>query len=286
MDLRRFPPRSWLFVPALRSAEWLPKAVATGADAVIVDLEDATAPSERTRARRVVAGLGIEPRERPAVVVRVNASPPDLDEDIAAAVRSGADGVVLPKVQGPFQVRRCERFLDEAGAGKDVAICAMVETPRAVLRGLELVDASERLVALLFGGGDLSAEVGWRRTVEGKELALARSLLVLAAAGAGIAAVDTPWLDIADLEGLRAETSLVRDMGFSGKMAIHPSHVAPIHQAFAPSEAELAEARGLLEAFEASLAAGSGVTTYRGRMIDRPDALQAERVVARARLAR
>jgi citrate lyase subunit beta/citryl-CoA lyase len=278
-ELKRTPPRSWLFVPALRAPEWIPKAAASGADAIIVDLEDATAPTEKARAAALVATMTL-PRQ-PAIVVRVNPDPEDLERDLPAAVKAGAAGVILPKVQGPWQVRRCARFLEEAG-GKDLAILPMIETARAVLRALDIADADERVASLMFGGGDLSAVVGWLRTTAGDELAVARGLVVLAASSAGIGAVDTPWLGITDTAGLRAEARAVRDMGFTGKFAIHPSHVGPIHEAFAPSDDEIADARGLIEAFERGVAAGSGVTTYKGRMIDKPDALQAERILWRA----
>lgn len=279
-DLKRTPPRTWLFVPALRAPEWIPKAAASGADAIVVDLEDATAPAEKGRAREVVRSLALAGRDRPAIVVRVNPSPPELEEDIAAAVASGADGVVLPKVEGPFQVRRAATLAER------LALLPMIETPRAVVRALDIADADERVASLMFGGGDLSAIVGWARTRGGDELTVARSLVVLAASSAAIGAVDTPWLDIPDAAGAREEARRACAMGFTGKFVIHPSHVAPIHEGFAPSEAEIADARGLLEAFERGLAQRSGVTTYKGRMIDRPDALQAERVLARATLSR
>lgn len=287
VDLRRAPPRTWLFVPALRAPEWIPKATASGADAVVVDLEDATAPGEKGRAREIVRGLRLGRRERPAIVVRVNASPPELEADVVAAVASGADGVVLPKVDGPWQIHRASTLLGEAErterTGRRLAVCPMVETARAVLRALDIADADDRVASLMFGGGDLSALVGWARTRGGGELAAARSLVVLAASAAGVGAVDTPWLDLADVDGAREEARAVCAMGFTGKFAIHPSHVPAIHEAFAPSAAEVEDARGLLEAFERGLASGSGVTTYKGRMIDRPDALQAERVLARIR---
>ncbi len=290
-QLKRTPPRSWLFVPALKAVDWLPKAIAAGADAVILDLEDATAPAEKDRARDVVRGLRLErlaapPAAPPAVVVRVNSSPPELDADIAAAVAAGADGVILPKVRGPFQVRRCARFLEEAegaaGTDRRLAVLPMIETPRAVLLALEIAEAHERVAGLMFGGGDLSAEWGARRTREGGELAVARAHVALAAAAAEIAAIDTPWTDLADPAGARDEARRVRDMGFTGKFAIHPAQVVPIHEGFAPSEDEVADARGLVDAFERAVAAGDGVTTYKGRMIDKPDALQAERVLSRA----
>jgi len=214
--------------------------------------------------------------------VRVNSSPPELDGDIAAAVMAGADGIILPKVHGPWQVRRAAMFLEEAEkGGRRLAILPMIESARAVLRALDIADADARVASLMFGGGDLSATVGWLRTPEGGELAVARALVVLAASASGIGAVDTPWLDIKDTAGAREEARLVRDMGFTGKFAIHPSHVHAIHEAFAPSDDEVADARGLLEAFERGVSAGTGVTTYKGRMIDKPDALQAERILAR-----
>jgi citrate lyase subunit beta/citryl-CoA lyase len=271
-----------LFVPALRATEWIPKASAAGADAVIVDLEDATAPEEKDRAREVVRALAIAPREHPAILVRVNPSPPEVELDCAAAVESGADGIVLPKVEGPFQVRRAAMHLSVVeGGGRALAIYPMIEMPRAVLIALEIAESDPRVAGLGFGGGDLSAEVGWARTTEGSELTIARALVIMAAAAAGVASIDTPWLEIRDLEGLRAETERIARMGFTGKFAIHPSHVGPIHDAFRPSEEALADARGLLEAFAKAIASGSGVATYKGRMIDKPDALQARLVVAR-----
>ena len=287
MDIDGFaalPPRSWLFVPALRSPEWLPKAIASGADAVIVDLEDATAPNEKDRAREVVRALAVAPREHPAIVVRVNAPHPEVEDDIGAAVASGADGVVLPKVDGPWQVERAARFLEEnEKGGRRRAIMAMIETPRGVWNALAIADADPRVVSLMFGGGDLAAAVGSVRTDEGAEVRTARDLIALAAGAAAIGCVDTPWLDVADPSGAEREARAVRLIGFTGKFAIHPSHVRAIHAGFAPSEQEAADARGLLEAFERGISAGSGVTTYKGRMIDKPDALQAQRVLARLR---
>ena len=279
--LRERPPRTWLFVPALRAPEWLPKAIASGADGIVVDLEDATAPSEKDRAREVVRGLALAPRERPAIVVRLNSDPDVLEPDCAAAVASGADGVILPKVEGPFPVRRLAMFL----GASDLAILPMIETARSVLVAREIAEADERVASLMFGGGDLAAEVGWTRTREGSELDVARQLVALAAAVRGLGCVDTPWLDIKDVEGARQEARHVARLGFTGKFAIHPSHVPAINEAFAPSDDEVADARGLLEAFDRAVASGSGVATYKGRMIDKPDALQARRVLARASLA-
>jgi citrate lyase subunit beta/citryl-CoA lyase len=284
--LKEQPPRTWLFVPALKAPQWLPKAIASGADGIIVDLEDATAPSEKERARDVVRGLDLAPRERPRIVVRVNPSPPEVEEDCAAAVASGAEAIILPKVEGPFQVRRAAMLLAEAEKGRALAVMPMIETARAVLVALQIAEADERVAALCFGGGDLAAEMGAVRTREGAEIAPARAMVVLAAASRRLGSVDTPWLDIKDVAGAREEARHVARMGFTGKFVIHPSHVAAVNEAFTPSVEEVADARGLVDAFDKAIAAGLGIGTYKGRMIDKPDALQARRVLARADLAR
>lgn len=284
--LRATPPRSWLFVPALRAPDWLAKAIATGADAIIIDLEDATAPAERARARDTVRALAIAPREWPAIIVRVNATAADIEPDIAAAVAAGADGVIVPKVDLPKDISHAATLLADAerAARREapLAIVPLIESPRAVLRALDIADADPRVAGLAFGAGDLAASAGLTRSREGTEIAMARGLIALAAAAAGVGAFDTPFTDIEDPSGLQAETAMIQRLGFSGKLAIHPSQVRTINDAFTPSAQELADARGVLEAFERALADGTGVSRHQGRMIDNPDAAQARRVLARA----
>lgn len=288
--IQKLQPRSWLFVPALRSHEWLPKAIATGADAVILDLEDATAPTERTRARESLRTLSIPDSDAPAILVRVNNAPEHLEDDLAAAVALGAHGVVVPRVDRAGQIGDICALLESferRGTRKDrLAIIAMIETPRAVLSALEIADAHERIAGLAFGAGDLAAHLGVARSTDGSETALARETIVLAAAAAGVCAIDTPFLDIENVDGLRAEAREAFQLGFVGKLVIHPSHVPVVNEAFMPSDQEIARARGVLEAFERAISEGAGVTRYAGRMIDSPDAAQARRVLERARLSR
>lgn len=284
--LRAAPPRTWLFVPALRAPEWLPKAIATGTDAVIVDLEDATAPDEKDRAREVVRGLSLggEPAGRrsseggsedPWVFVRVNPAPEErFLADVAAAVAARASGIVLPKGSGPEEVRRVPAEVP--------AILVQIETARGVLRALDLADADPRVIGLGFGGEDLSADLGIARTRELGEFATARSLVALAAAAAGVSAVDTPWLDLADAAGAGREARAARQLGFSGKFVIHPSHVAAVNAAFTPTDEETARSRRIIEAFDAALATGSGIAKLDGRMLDMPVVVSARRVLARA----
>ena len=285
-ELRGSPPRSWLFVPALRAREWIPKALAAGADAVIVDLEDATAPDEKERARELVGSLDLGGYGDAPIFVRVNAAPPELrDADLEAAIASGAAGIVLPKVSGAEEIAQIvgDR-LQPRGPG--LALLFMLETARGVLRALEIAESDPALVGLAFGGEDLSAELGVSRTREPGELATARSLVALAAAAAGVAAIDTPWLDLADAEGAGREARAARQLGFSGKLVIHPSHVPAVNAAFTPDERESERARRIIEAFDAAVAQGTGIAKVDGRMIDRPVVVAARRVLAQAERGR
>lgn len=277
--LRGSPPRSWLFVPALRAVEWIPKALAAGADAVIVDLEDATAPDEKERAAELVGSLDLRGHGDTPVFVRVNAAPAARREaDLAAAHGARAAGVVLPKASSAGDVT--------AVAAQAPAVVVLIETARGVLRALELAEAGDRVVGLAFGGEDLSAELGVARSREPGELATARSLIALAAAAAGVAAIDTPWLDLGDAEGAGREARSARQLGFSGKLVIHPSHVAAVNAAFTPDERESERARRIIEAFDAAVAQGTGIAKVDGRMIDRPVVVAARRVLAQAERGR
>ena len=276
--LREAPPRSWLFVPALRAPEWLAKARATGTDAIIVDLEDATAPDEKERARDVVRGLSLG-GERPWTFVRVNAAPDRLlAPDLEAAIASGASGIVLPKVSRAEELARVPAGIS--------AVLVMIENARGVLRALEIAESDPRVVGLAFGGEDLSADLGITRTREAGEFATARSIVALAATAAGVSAVDTPWFDLGDAEGAGTEARSARQLGFSGKLVIHPSHVGPVNAAFTPDERESDRARRIIEAFDSAVAAGSGIAKLDGRMIDLPVVVAARRVLALAERGR
>ena len=277
-QLRASPPRTWLFVPALRAPEWIPKAVATGTDAIIVDLEDATAPDEKDRARDVVRGLQLG-GDHPWLFVRVNPAPDErFLADVAAAVVAQASGIVLPKGSRPEDVRRVP--------GEVPAILVQIETARGVLRALDLAEADPRVIGLGFGGEDLSADLGVARTREIGEFPTARSLVSLAAAAAGVSAIDTPWFDLGDPEGAGREARAARQLGFSGKFVIHPSHVAAVNEAFVPTDEEAMRARRIIEAFDAAVETGSGIAKLDGRMIDMPVVVSARRVLARAERGR
>jgi citrate lyase beta subunit len=277
-DLRRAPPRSWLFVPAPRAPEWIPKAIASGADAIVIDLEDATAPDEKDRAREVVRGLKLE-SGGPVMAVRVNSAPRDRHEaDLRAAVDSGATALLLPKIDAPDTVR--------AAGWTGLALVLLIETAKGVVNAPHVAAAHDHVAALAFGSFDLSVDIGASPGPDGTEMLFARSQVVVAAASAGAFAIDTPWLEIPDTAGLAREAAAARRLGFAGKLAIHPSHVATINEAFSPTDDEIARAEAVLDVFRRALGAGNGVATLNGRMIDRPVALAAERVLARAGSAR
>jgi citrate lyase beta subunit len=183
---------------------------------------------------------------------------------------------LLPKVETATDVLTAAAF--------PFMLVPMIETPNAVLHAAEIAAAHPGVIGLAFGSFDLAAALGARPGPDGIEMLYSRSAIVIAAASAGIAAIDTPWLDLADAAGAGREAQRARALGFVAKLAIHPTHVAPINAAFTPTEAELAEAREVVAAFEDAGRAGSGVTVVRGRMIDRPLIVAARNVIARAEL--
>jgi citrate lyase subunit beta/citryl-CoA lyase len=289
-------PRSWLFVPADDERK-LARAFQCGADAVILDLEDAVAPARKSEARRLarafLAGLPPQQPDGPRRYVRINGlDAPGWHDDLDAAVAAGADGIVLPKPRSGDDVHRLAIALDhqEASAGRQgagTAILAIVtETPHSVLTLASYGGVSTRLRALAWGAEDLSAALGATATRDEagaltSPFRLVRDLTLIAAASAGAAAVDTVYLDIRDLAGLELEARAAARDGFGGKLAIHPDQVAVINRAFTPSAAQIAEAERIVALFGA--AGESGVVTLDGRMLDRPHLTRAERVLERAR---
>lgn len=274
-------PRSWLFTPADDPAK-MAKACAAGADAVILDLEDAVAPARKVVAREEAVRFLAERAGTagPALWVRINPLASGLaDQDLAALAGVAVAGVVLPKARGPADAAEVERRLA-------VAVLPLVtETPEAVfaLGGYASAGLS-RLAGMSWGAEDLSAAVG---AVSPRDAAgrltepyrLARSLTLMAAAAAGVAAVETVYPHYADLEGLAAYAAEARRDGFQGMLAIHPAQVAAINAAFTPTAAEVDHARAVTAAFAATPDAGT--VGLDGRMLDRPHLVQAQRLLER-----
>jgi len=289
--------RSLLFVPA-DSEKKLDKAMASGADALIVDLEDSIALDGKARARQSAAAFLREAAAdpaRPYLVVRVNSLQTGLtDADLDAVVPARPDAIMLPKAQGGAAVVHADAKLAvrEAVAGlpdSHVKIIALAtETAAALFLAGSYAGASARLSALTWGAEDLSAELGAEanRDAQGRFLdpyRFARCICLAAAAAAEVPALDTVYVDFRDHEGLRRECEEARRDGFAAKMAIHPAQVPIINEVFTPTPQAVAQAQAIVEAFAANPSAG--VVGVGGVMYDRPHLARAKRVLARAKPA-
>ncbi|WP_114226859.1 MULTISPECIES: HpcH/HpaI aldolase/citrate lyase family protein [Sphingomonas] len=269
-------PRSWLFVPA-DSEKKIARALDCGADAIIFDLEDSVAPSEKPRARDIVKGLG--PSERSQLWVRINPLTSEWHKDDLDILGNAAvHGIVLPKAESGADV---ETLAHRTG---NIPIHAIVTETAASLFGLLSYRGQNALSAMSWGAEDLSADLGASaKTDEDGALSftyrLARSLCLAGARAAGVAAIDTVFTDYRDEPGLILETLAAAREGFDGKLAIHPAQVGPINEAFTPGADEVAHAQAVVDAFAAQ--PDAGVLSLDGRMIDRPHLLQAQRVLAR-----
>lgn len=292
-ETRLIPARSWLFVPGDSERKQV-KGVESSADALILDLEDSVAPSRREGARQLIRGLldGRREGREPQLWVRVNAlGSGQLLDDLIAVVGGAPDGIVLPKVSSTAEIAEVHHYLSvlERREGIDSRPARLLviatETPRALLDMSGYAQPPGRLAALAWGAEDLSAALGARGRTEADgsssfTFELARSLCVLAAAAAGVQAVDGVHAQFRDAPGLEQELARARRDGFTGKLAIHPDQVEAINIAFTPSETELDQARRIVAAFAAS--PDVGVTSVDGRMIDRPHLVQAQRLLAAA----
>ena len=268
--------RGLLFVPAVRPDRY-PKALATGVDAVCIDLEDGVSFAAKDEARDKALALFAE-REpvRAEVSLRINDPKTALGQrDLEAVRRAGVrpDALMLPKCDGPEEIR------DVAGALRDalpdLPLIVMVETARGVAAAEAIAVATPTVSAVFFGAIDFAADVGCE--VEWDAALYARSRVVVAAAVAGVSALDSPFMDVPDLEGLAAESRRTRGLGFNGKAAIHPRQVAVIQAAFSPSAEEVAWARRIVEAYDRNQ---GGVLLVDGKLIERPVIASAKRTLA------
>ena len=275
--------RSLLFVPGDRP-DRMEKALNAGADALILDLEDAVAPAAKPEARRAVAAF-LDAHSDAQLWVRVNPlDSPENALDLEAVAPADPHGIVLPKAEGGVSVAELSRRLGERGNASARIFAIATETPAAMFQ-LGTYGGQDRLAALSWGAEDLPAAVGavTSREEDGSftpPYELARSLCLFGAVAAGVAPIETVYPAFRDLDGLEAFAVRARRDGFTGMMAIHPDQVPVINQAFTPTEAEIAHARRVVEAFAAS--PGAGALSLEGRMIDRPHLVQAQRILAAA----
>lgn len=277
------PRRSVLYMPGANTRA-LEKARSLPADALIFDLEDAVAPDAKEAARaNVVAAAQSKGYGKREIVIRCNGlSTPWGKADIAAIAKSGADAVLVPKVESAAEVASVVSLLDAAGAPKSMAVWAMMETPKGILRADEVAGAHPRLTLFVMGTNDLVKDMRARHTPMRLPMVTALGLGMLAARAHGLTILDGVYNDIQDAEGFRAVCQQGLEMGFDGKTLIHPSQVEPCNEVFAPSAAELEMAGKIVTAFKTAQAEGKGVVTVDGRMIENLHVEQAERALALA----
>lgn len=280
MELKQ-PLRTLLLVPGNKQ-KMLEKARTVNADAVILDLEDSVPVSEKETARATVRAALEDGGYGPQVILRVNGFATGLTEDdLKGAFGPGVAAICLPRVAGLADTLQLAPLITEIEHlhGRKVgtvSIVGMIETARGMLHAFELAEGCLRVQALCLGGEDLVCDLGAVRTQTGEELAHAQGRLILAARATAVVAIDTIWTDLSDMEGLRAQAQKARELGYSGKLIIHPDQVAPVHQAFTPTAKEVVHAQRVVEAFDAASKRGGGMITLDGHMIHGP-------TVARAR---
>jgi citrate lyase subunit beta-like protein len=289
MDKTERVRRAVLFTPgdSLRKIE---KGAMLGVDSLILDLEDGVAASRKAEARQtIIQALGQVDFGRSERLVRINPFESGAGrEELEAILPFRPDGIVIPKVDKPEQVQEVSTFIGameqhhgwEPGA---IRLLVFIESAWSLINLKEIAGSDPRLDGLILGGEDLASNLGATRTRSNAEIFYARSVIVTYAAAFELQAIDTVFVDLQDIDGLIAEAEQAQRLGFTGKLAVHPGQVEPITAAFTPSDAAIARAHRLVEAFHAHQASGKGVFALDGNMVDMPMLRAANRVLARAR---
>lgn len=287
----RQPLRSFLFAPG-NHARRVEKALSLDADAVILDLEDAVAIAEKPAAREAVA-VALQQSRRGWLYVRANAADTDFCYgDLVSIVRTGLDGVILPKVESPATLATVEWLLTQLERDRGlpqgaVDLIPIIETARGLDRLPAILAAAGRVQRVAFGAGDFTLDVNMTWSRGETELAHARAAIVTASRAAELEApLDTVWVDLADREGLEASARTALDLGFQGKMCIHPDQIAVVNRVFSPTDAEIAFAERVAAAFAGAERAGSAAIQLDGKFIDYPIVYRAQRVLRRANAIR
>lgn len=288
--------KSWLFAPG-DSDKKLAKAIASEADIALLDLEDSVTTENKPGARALVAQTLAAQENRARLWVRINPlGQPDCIADLAAVMPSAPGGIFLPKAEGAGDITRLHHYLTAFEAafglpqGSTLVAALVTETAAAMFRTGDYAGdypGRERLVAMSWGAEDLSSALGAReqRGEDGEyshTYEMARSLCLIGAAAAGVAAIETVQPEFRDLAALERRARRVRAQGFAGMLAIHPAQVTPINAAFTPSAEELAHARAIVQAFADN--PGAGTVGLNGAMLDRPHLVLAQRLLAEAEI--
>ncbi|MGP6147738.1 citrate (pro-3S)-lyase subunit beta [Jeotgalibaca sp. A122] len=284
--------RTMMFVPA-SNAGMLRDAYIYGADSVMFDLEDSVSLKEKDTSRFLVyQAVKTIDYGNTETVVRINGLDAGGKDDVHAMVRAGIDVIRLPKTETAQDVLDTEAVIEEAErqCGRTVGstkMMAAIEGPIGVLNALSIAQASDRLIGIAIGAEDYVTAMKTRRYPErnSEELFFARSMIVHAARAVGIAALDTVFSDVDDLDTLRKEVEFVKQLGFDGKSVINPRQIPVVNDVYTPSEKEIANAIDVVNAIEEAEARGSGVIALNGKMIDKPIVERAERTLMLAEAA-
>ena len=271
------PRRSFIFTPGLRP-DMYPKALASGADIVCVELEDGIAPKDKVEAREKALALFEKPQPDDGVerIVRINSMRERFGiEDVNAilASKTPPPALMMPKVRTPDEVTILDQLLTEAG--HETRLHVIIETNEGLEAACEIAKCSDRIDAMFFGGVDMAAELRCQNNYDA--LLYARSRVVHASAAAGLDVIDVPYLDLDDPDGMRVEAERVRDLGFSGKGSVHPKQIAALNEVFTPSEAQITRARRIISEFEK---ANTGLVVIDGKLIEKPVLRDMYRIVA------
>ena len=274
--------RSLLFVPGNRS-DMLEKASTADTDILVPDMEDSVPDNEKSNARSLISEkLETLSGKNQSIVPRVNALDTGLTfDDIHAVVNSKTYGISVGKIESSWDIKEVSKILSQIESEKSVElgspkIIAWIESASAIVNVNSIASASDRMLGIAFGGEDFTNDMGIQRSETGIEILYPRSVVAVAAKAAGITAIDTPYVNFRDNDGLEQEIKSVLPLGFKAKFAIHPGQLQSINNLFSPSEEAIEYAKKVIEVFEEAERNGSGATSLDGKMIDVP-------VVKRAR---
>ena len=259
--------RSFIFTPGLKP-EMFPKAISSGADMVCIELEDGIAIKDKDEARKNTfkALETLEVKSGVELVVRVNCQRTKfglMDLEAVVSSKTNVKAIMLPKVKTPDEITFIDDMLTDCGLDTDLHV--IMETNEALESIYDIAHASKRIVALYFGGVDMAAEL--RVPNEYKNLIYARSRLVHAGASVGVDVIDVPYLDLEDMDGMKKEAELVRDLGFTGKGSIHPKQINMLNEIFTPSKEEIIKAKKIVDQFNLS---DTGLVVIDGKLIEKP----------------
>jgi len=283
--------RALLYMPG-DDRRKIEKSTTLSVDCICMDMEDGVAANKKAEARAVIAQamkeLGFGTSER---CIRINSIGSGIESfDLAAALATDPDSIVVPKIESAEQVRWVSDHIEtyELSSNKTIGSIRLlvgVETAKGIMNLREIAEAGKRLEAIIFGGEDFAASIGAVRTKEATELLYARQAVVTACAANDLQAIDIVFIDFKDPDGLRVEAEQGAGFGFSGKQIIHPNQVSVVQEAFTPSDSAIEYAKRIVDSFESSQKEGKGAYALDGRMIDMPLLKNAHKVLDRARAA-